>query len=303
MRRSTLLLASVSAATLSPSSPPSPPPVCEPTSDGTVLLNFDAAEVKLSNLGGLGGNPGTMGHDGTANASLPPRMLLGGVARLADGTVVDLQIDNTSTYKPFKAFSNGVMQKSNGSFGLINMAGTTDGDDWLGEPSVLSLRYTFLDAATGAAVRVPHTFVSFYDLDMSGSGLIECLQLGERDAEDRSGGVDGGGYDERVFLSPATQLSVLTRNSTNSTLEEAQLPTSLAAALRDGSMPAYCSSESGTGRDNPVRYVSASLPFEPQAEIRASAPPSRPCLRLRVERLPPTRYDSQPIRPHHLLTD
>ena len=93
-------------------------------SDSFVDITFDAAAVIHSNLGFQGGQNGTA-HDGLPSTSVPPTILLGPVGRHPGLNVdINLRISNLTEYRAFNAIeNNGIKERSNGSFGVVNLLG------------------------------------------------------------------------------------------------------------------------------------------------------------------------------------
>ena len=87
-----------------------------------VDLSMDNATVLVSNLGGQGGQTGSL----DVGAGTPPIILLGNVGVTPDGVPINLEIRNMTPYVAFNTLSNGLKAKPGGSFGLINLRAPQD---------------------------------------------------------------------------------------------------------------------------------------------------------------------------------
>ena len=204
-------------------------------------LNFDNASLVVSNLGGLGGPTGS-------NVNGPPVMRIGGVATLADGTVIDLEISNVTAYEAFSSDQNDLKPKSGGTFGSINMLAPRSSDV---ESTFVQLRFAFLSASDDSLVTLGRTYVTFYDFDNSRSGLRECMQV--------RGGVVGEALtadtELELFEINQTEIAANGVSGLDPTLQ--QIIASQPAGLinwdtsEGGVSRGYCSRVEGTGKDNP----------------------------------------------------
>ena len=132
-------------------------------------LSFQDATVIWSNLGGLGGQPGTSGHDGTPSNTVAPSIRYGNVGRTtveATNTIIelDLEISNLTAYNAYNTGNNGIKEAAEGdrpSFAVINLLSPRQHET----TQSTKLRFTILDHATGQPVALPRTFFTFFDLD------------------------------------------------------------------------------------------------------------------------------------------
>ena len=129
-------------------------------------LNFDHASLAISNLGGHGGP-----IDSDING--PQVVRIGGVGTLADGTVIDLQISNVTSYDTFNSIHNGVKHRTNGSFGSVNLRAAQSSSV---PASFVQLQFAFVAATDSSPLTLGRTYVTFYDFDNSKNGIRECMQ-------------------------------------------------------------------------------------------------------------------------------
>ena len=209
-------------------------------------VNFDNASVIHSNLGGLGGQSGLV-HDGQPSTSFAPTILIGDVAYdPVTRTRVNLEISNLTQYAAFGITNNGVKAKDNGSFGVVNLLGPNTDRTY----NNVALRFSFLNAETGAPYPIHRTFITFYDLDDSVSGLSECLQMRESDGA-------------APVLTDDTELIAVNASAYSS------------EALLDESLPLFCSSSIGAGARSIVCEGRAAPPppLRRAASTRHTRPP------------------------------
>ena len=153
---------------------------------GIAPLDFGAANVTNSNLGGLCGQScqGTIDgtgvrrfntttglctfHDIQATEGTTPclaahEMYYQGVGTTLSGTQVDLRVTNVSRYLPFKATANGL----SGVWGAINVL-TNHPADFL---------FEFVDSSTGDPVVLDEFGFTFLDLDTWNKGYEEQVTI------------------------------------------------------------------------------------------------------------------------------
>eukprot|EP00966_Prymnesium_polylepis_P172653 3993005-Prymnesium_polylepis.1 len=103
------------------------------------------ATVNHSNLGGLG-----------PDFAAPATLLYRSVGRTSDGRSIDLAVSALGNYTAPRPDKNGI----SGRFGIINLAGG----------SRSSMRFSFVDSESGAAVVMRHFYLSIFDLDQGTDG-------------------------------------------------------------------------------------------------------------------------------------
>jgi len=215
-------------------SPPSPPPCLGRVAqddEAAVALNFSAAFLVHSNLGGQGGQ-------GSQPAGTPPSIRFGGLGILPDGRSVDLVVSNTSRYNAWDARWNGLKTEGrSGSMGCINQIAPRDSPPSFGLQSTsTSLRFAFIDSLTSAPVTIGLTHLSFLDFDeASDERARECLTLpGADEVTTERSRSRGGGFEPQVSVSLTTPTQ-LEWNASTST---------------------YCATQQGNSRDNPLNPAS-----------------------------------------------
>ena len=194
------------------------------------LLSFDNATLLVSNLGGLGGQL-------APEAGAPPVVRYGGVARLQDGTSVDLQVSNATEYRAFSTLNNGIKLTSNGSFGVLNLLAPRSSEvtaTWV------QLRFSFVDSLTSEPITLERTHVTFYDFDSSRKGVRECVQA--------NGSVVG------VSLTDDTELEQIGAGSVTMAEIASAQPVQAEEWVGggEGTTHVYCSTTMGVGADNPI---------------------------------------------------
>ena len=106
-----------------------------------VPLNFTAAVIRYSNLGGLG-----------PDFAQPPKLVFSEAGFCSNGCPIDLEVSNASQYVNRNPYYNGITA---GAFGEINLAGG----------SSVRLRFDFVDSEFGEPVVLDQVYFSVYDLD------------------------------------------------------------------------------------------------------------------------------------------
>lgn len=221
-----------------PTPPPSPAAPCIERLAGvdTTTLDFANAEVVYSNLGGPGPPSGGEGP--------PSGMRLGNVGTLSDGTVIDLEVTNTSQYRAWVSSASGLNPNK---FGVVNLRA----------PGIVDLRFTFLNAATNAPLVLPRTHISFYDFDQDGR-LPNGWQNDVRECMQARGGITG------TTLTANTQIEEYQLDANaliGGTPHENTYVRTIIAALGaenvwdtsdEATTGLFCSTQDGAGPDNPT---------------------------------------------------
>ena len=142
-----------------PASPPPPPLLIGELADGTKCtstegifsISFDRSSLAYSNLGGVG-----------PDLHAPEGILITDVGSAPGVSRVDLRITNLTVYdEPRGSWDMGdvLHGRSNGTFGALALRSPTRGDTH--DASIVELRFTFLNGATGQPLRIERTFISF----------------------------------------------------------------------------------------------------------------------------------------------
>jgi hypothetical protein len=150
-------------------------------------FSFEAARLRTSNLGGLGGRcVDSACTGGATDASTPHELYIENIGVLpTTGQTVDLRITNETEYRAFNVNGNGIKFEEGsttiGLFGTINLLGprlATQPKHWDTTQTTVQLRYALVDAWTGEPLVVPRTFFTFYDLDSGKDDTQrECMAI------------------------------------------------------------------------------------------------------------------------------
>jgi hypothetical protein len=105
-----------------------------------VVVDYNMASMKYSNLGGLGPDFGS-----------PKGLLFNNVAAVENDMMLDLKITNLSQYKPYNTSQN----RLNGEFAQLNIGGGTE----------TKFRFTFLKAGTDEPYVMDWNLFTIFDLD------------------------------------------------------------------------------------------------------------------------------------------
>ena len=141
------------------------PLTCKTKSSVDTPLNFSAATLVNSNLGGF-------------DPLRPANLQFGYIGvRPQTGRWVDLIIRNTTTYEPVNSESSGFSPLGNGRhFGQLNLKAPDRDDDV--EYNSVELTFTFVDSEHQQSVTLEHVRISVYDFDQAADGQArECLSV------------------------------------------------------------------------------------------------------------------------------
>ena len=166
----------------------------------------------------------------------------------------------------FNPYANGIKARSGGSFGVINLRASHQGDprvpgqDAATAPSAsfLELRFTFVAAGTSTPLTLGRTHITFYDFDEgipNPTALRECAQFKGTTASRT-----------KAFTTATSELEELEWNSTaggvqvagpvQDLLDIVPVGTPMTDYLFDAAdaaaTPLYCGTVQGKGNDNPT---------------------------------------------------
>ena len=171
--------------------------------DSFVDLNFHRATVVHSNLGGLGGQCGVKVFDCDENEVTdytPHEILIRGlginnVGPDANGEVIDLRMTNTSEYKQWVRFWNGIKRgdddtSNTDAFAVINLLQPRSvaqvSSQWSSVLTFTQFKFDFISGASQTPITLERTYLSFWDYDESlseddpdgtkGDNIMEAIQ-------------------------------------------------------------------------------------------------------------------------------
>ena len=162
------LIAAAVARGISASEAPVLRPGCIAVDTDYVPISFDSAVPSHSNLGNQGPDNGS-----------PPSIYIANIGMVREWQV-DLEITNLTTYVPFRSsrhpLPNGLVEKDNGTFGVINLASPRSGDDQLS--TTVTLRFAFINSSSRLPLRLPQTMFTFcMRLQLRPYESLSCLYL------------------------------------------------------------------------------------------------------------------------------
>ena len=237
-------------------------------------IDFAAATLVRSNLGGLGGRCTVAGACAELLADdTPHEIFYRDVGRLSGeggGTPFALRVTNTTEYRAWNLEPNGIKvvgdsATSTGSaFGVINLLGprsvTQSGGQWNTELTFVELRFAFVsNEAPHAPVVLPRTYITFFDFDTgrnlhSGDTAKEVLQVGP----------------EAAWVQQTADSEIVRQTSGWASISEAAYDTIINATgrLEAWGTPIHLATTYGVGKDNPL---------DPEPITPRPAPPVLQC--------------------------